>query len=203
MKWDSSSPAATRRLTHAFPASPQEDSTWIRTNATSWWNTCRTLPVPAAAIPADEKIASQIKAGEATFRSIGCASCHLPKLGEVEGIFSDLLLHDMGPQLGDGDTYTVFAGEPPRADVLDPANADRARSPTGVTSAREWRTPPLWGLRDSAPYLHDGRAAGISEAITLHGGQAATAARRFAELPPRRRQQLEAFLTSLVPPSDD
>ncbi len=109
----------------------------------------------------------------------------------------------MGPQLGDGDAYTVFAGEPPRADILDPANADRARPATGIASAREWRTPPLWGLRDSAPYLHDGRAEGISEAITMHGGQGAAAAKRFAELPSRRRQQLEAFLKSLVPPSAD
>ena len=142
----------------------------------------RNLPVPVATKPADDKDAAQIKAGEATFKSIGCASCHLPKLGEVEGIYSDLLLHDMGPQLADADTYTVFAGEPPRADRPEPA--DRARPRTDAASAREWRTPPLWGLRDSGPYLHDGRAAGIAEAITLHAGQGAASARRFAELPP-------------------
>jgi RNA polymerase sigma factor (sigma-70 family) len=161
----------------------------------------RSLPVPVATKPADDKIVSQIKAGEATFKTIGCASCHLPKLGEVEGIFSDLLLHDMGTQLGDSDTYTVFAGEPPRAGVPEPA--DRSRPGTGTASAREWRTPPLWGLRDSGPYLHDGRAAGIAEAITMHAGQGATAARRFADLPQKRKQQLEAFLMSLAPPTVD
>jgi RNA polymerase sigma factor (sigma-70 family) len=163
----------------------------------------RSLPVPMAAKPVDDRIASQIKAGEATFKTIGCVTCHLPKLGGVEGIYSDLLLHDMGPALGDADTYTVFAGEPRSAAGPEPANPDRARPGTDAASAREWRTPPLWGLRASAPYLHDGRAAGISEAIAMHGGQGATAARRFAELPPRRRQQLEEFLMSLAPPPAD
>ncbi len=163
----------------------------------------RSLPVPIAAKPADDRIASQIKAGEATFKTIGCATCHLPKLGGVDGIFSDLLLHDMGPALGDADTYTVFADEPRRAGGSEPANPDRARPGTDAASAREWRTPPLWGLRASGPYLHDGRATGIPEAITMHGGQGATAARRFAELSPRRRQQLEAFLMSLAPPPAD
>jgi CxxC motif-containing protein (DUF1111 family) len=163
----------------------------------------RSLPVPASTEPADEEAVSQIKAGEATFKSIGCASCHLPKLGQVDGIYSDLLLHDMGPRLGDADTYTVFDGEPPRVGGPEPTDPDRTRPATGIASPLEWRTPPLWGLRDSAPYLHDGRAAGISEAITMHGGQGATAARRFANLPQRRRQQLEAFLKSLTAPASD
>ena len=68
------------------------------------------------------------------------------------------------------------------------------RNELGTASLREWRTPPLWGVRDSGPYLHDGRAATLAEAIRLHAGQGATAARRFAELSPRRKQQLEAFL---------
>jgi RNA polymerase sigma factor (sigma-70 family) len=163
----------------------------------------RSFPAPVATRPADDKVFSQVKAGEATFKTIGCTACHLPKLGVVEGIYSDLLLHDMGPALADADTYTVFSGEPLRAVGPEPVTPDRARPGTEAASAREWRTPPLWGLRASGPYLHDGRAAGISEAITMHGGQGATAARRFAELPPRRRQQVEAFLTSLAPSSAD
>jgi CxxC motif-containing protein (DUF1111 family) len=34
----------------------------------------------------------------------------------------------------------------------------------------EWRTAPLWGVADSGPYLHDGRANSLAEAIELHGG---------------------------------
>jgi CxxC motif-containing protein (DUF1111 family) len=161
----------------------------------------RNLAVPVVKRSADDKEATQTKAGEATFKSIGCANCHLPKLGQAEGIYSDLLLHDMGAQLADADTYTVFSGEPSREDR---AEADaRTRAPTDATSAREWRTPPLWGLRDSAPYLHDGRAFGIAQAVALHAGQAAPSARRFSELSAKRKQQLEAFLMSLAAPDSD
>jgi RNA polymerase sigma factor (sigma-70 family) len=161
----------------------------------------RNLPVPVVTKTADNKDAAQIKAGETTFKSIGCANCHLPKLGPVDGIFSDLLLHDMGSQLADADSYTVFAGESPRAER--PEATARTRATTDATSAREWRTPPLWGLRDSAPYLHDGQAAGIAQAIALHAGQGASSAHRFVDLPPRRKEQLEAFLKSLTSPEAD
>ena len=158
----------------------------------------RNLPVPITVKADGDKDNAQIKAGESSFKAIGCTNCHLPKLGDVEGIYSDLLLHDMGSQLADADTYTVFSGEPPQA--VRAGLVDRVRGATDAASAREWRTPPLWGLRDSAPYLHDGRAASIAEAIMLHGGQGSSSARRFAELPPRRKQQIEAFLMSLTPP---
>jgi RNA polymerase sigma factor (sigma-70 family) len=161
----------------------------------------RSLPAPVAITPAADKDSAPIKAGESTFKSIGCAGCHIPKLGQVDGIYSDLLLHDMGPQLGDSDTYTVFVGESSRAG--GPAVTDRPGAGTGLATAREWRTPPLWGLRNSAPYLHDGRAATIAQAITLHAGQGAISARRYAELAARRKQQIEAFLLSLAAPGAD
>ena len=161
----------------------------------------RRLPVPVVIKLADEKDAAQSKAGETNFKSIGCTACHMPKLGDVDGFYSDLLLHDMGPQLGDSDAYTVFANEPAQAERLPAAGLARADS--GTTPNREWRTPPLWGIRDSGPYLHDGRAATIAEAIRLHAGQGAPSARRYAELSPRRKQQIDAFLSSLAPPSAD
>ena len=164
----------------------------------------RSLPVPVTIKPAGAA-AAQWKTGEAIFKSIGCAACHTPKLGDVEGIYSDLLLHDMAPQLGgSGASYTgSFAREPsPAANLPAKGHARAARSPAPVL-ASEWRTPPLWGVRDSGPYLHDGRAATIAQAITLHSGQAAAAARRYAELSPLGRQQIEGFLTSLAAPSAD
>ena len=67
---------------------------------------------------------------------------------------------------------------------------------------REWRTPPLWGVRDSGSYLHDGRAVTLDQAIALHGGQGKDPATRYFGLSPRRRQQVGAFLKSLVAPVD-
>jgi CxxC motif-containing protein (DUF1111 family) len=58
-------------------------------------------------------------------------------------------------------------------------------------------------LRDSAPYLHDGRAGTIPDAVALHGGEGMMAAEAFFKLEPRERQQVELFLQSLAAPSQD
>ena len=64
----------------------------------------------------------------------------------------------------------------------------------------EWRTPPLWGVADSAPYLHDGRAATLEEAIRLHGGQGRDAALAFGALGRDDQANLIAFLKALRAP---
>ena len=74
------------------------------------------------------------------------------------------------------------------------------RSPKFGAGPREWRTPPLWGLRDSAPYMHDGRAKTIGDAILAHDGEGAEAAQAFENLMPGQRKQLEIFLQSLTAP---
>lgn len=154
------------------------------------------LPSPVASTPAG-KTDRQVKAGAALFKSIGCAQCHVPKLGEVDGIYSDLLLHEMSPELADTGFYGIFAEA---ADALNPPRRPAGRPAEVGARVREWRTPPLWGLCDSAPYMHDGRADTILQAIALHGGQGAASAQRFASLSARERQQVEAFLLSLAAP---
>ena len=88
-----------------------------------------------------------------------------------------------------------------RSAPISGAPAD-AKRPTGPATRQEWRTPPLWGFRDSGPYLHDGRAATLEEAVALHGGEAANSAREFFGLAPRERQQVNAFLKTLAAPVD-
>ena len=63
----------------------------------------------------------------------------------------------MGPDLADSGTYYG---------AIDPPSGS-----AGGAKSEEWRTPPLWGIRDSGPYLHDGRADTLDEAVALHGGQ--------------------------------
>jgi CxxC motif-containing protein (DUF1111 family) len=78
-----------------------------------------------------------------------------------------------------------------------------AKEPKGARK-NEWRTPPLWGVRDSGPYLHDGRAQTIEQAVAMHGGQGAASAQKFFLLSQQERLQVEAFLKSLVaPPASD
>jgi CxxC motif-containing protein (DUF1111 family) len=81
--------------------------------------------------------------------------------------------------------------------------ADDATEKTAVTwddLQREWRTPPLWGIADTAPYLHDGRAETLEAAILWHGGEAQESRDLFAGLKSSEKEQLLAFLSSLRAP---
>jgi len=120
--------------------------------------------------------------GERIFTEIGCAACHVPKLVTGKspvralsrrpvGAFTDLLLHDMGPEL---------------ADVC-----------LGLATPSEFRTEPLMGVRLKSTFLHDGRAASLEEAIRLHDGEGKGARDRFDALPEARRQSLLRFLKTL------
>jgi CxxC motif-containing protein (DUF1111 family) len=130
--------------------------------------------------------------GYAVFQSIGCATCHARALGNIDGIYSDLLLHDLGDRISAAGGY----GSPPSVSDLAESNGQpRTSGPAGPT---EWRTAPLWGIADSAPYLHDGRAETLDAAIRLHGGEAATTAERYGKLERGDRRALLQFLHSLV-----
>lgn len=145
----------------------------------------RTLAVPARRdVGADDT-----DRGQELFEQTGCGSCHVAELrtgpsdipaldDQVIRPYSDLLLHDMGPDLAD----------------------DR---PDGDATGREWRTPPLWGIglvetvNGHTRFLHDGRARNMLEAILWHGGEAEAAREDFADLPERDRKAVLAFLESL------
>jgi CxxC motif-containing protein (DUF1111 family) len=142
----------------------------------------RSLPPPVSPDPSDAQAAA-VAEGRRLFHSAGCASCHIPDLGSVRGIYSDLLLHDMGEELSDRGSY----------DTENSASRDYLKR-------GEWRTPPLWGVRDSVPYLHDGRARSLAQAVALHGGQGAVSAHRFRALGPGQQSQVLAFLNSLAAP---
>jgi CxxC motif-containing protein (DUF1111 family) len=166
------------------------------------------LPRPVQRVPETPQHAAEITAGQKLFASVGCTGCHLPKLGDVEGIYSDLLLHDMGQSLSDAGFYGTIAPDPiagKKPGDLPVLGAvvetkTREKAPKVGAGTREWRTPPLWGLRDSAPYLHDGRAETIEDAVVLHHGEGLIAAQAFSQLAPRERMQIELFLQSLTAP---
>jgi RNA polymerase sigma factor (sigma-70 family) len=146
----------------------------------------RRLPAPVVVDPTGPRGTAEMADGRRLLTQIGCTDCHTASLGSVRGIYSDLLLHDMGPSLSDSGMY--YGG------------GDGPFTPGGPL-ATEWRTPPLWGFRDSGPYLHDGRARTLEEAVALHGGQGTTSAKRFFKLAARDQFRIEAFLKSLVAPA--
>ncbi|MFZ3034732.1 MAG: di-heme oxidoredictase family protein [Parvibaculum sp.] len=146
----------------------------------------RTLAVPARRHADDP----QVVAGSRLFASIGCAACHTPTMvtghkadpislaNQTIHPFTDLLLHDMGPELADG-------------------------RPDYEATGSEWRTPPLWGIglipqvNGHQRLLHDGRANGVAEAILWHGGEGAAAQARFKALNAADRASLVAYVNSL------
>ena len=118
--------------------------------------------------------------GEDLFARVGCEVCHhsgFRAMSEVRAIngqrvdaFSDFLLHDIGT--GDG----IVQGD---------------------ARGNEIRTAPLWGVSESAPYLHDGSAPTTSDAIERHGRQADPARRAFLDLSVDEQRALLAFLDSI------
>jgi CxxC motif-containing protein (DUF1111 family) len=144
------------------------------------------LPRPSERPPTERRSRQHIEDGKQLFHSVGCAECHTPNIGSVEGLYSDLLLHRMGAELIGGGSYN----QPSQPQVPSPEQP----------RPDEWRTPPLWGVADSAPYMHDGRAANLDEAIRLHRGQGQTANNNYQRLTEVERAQLVAFLRTLKAP---
>jgi CxxC motif-containing protein (DUF1111 family) len=159
------------------------------------------LPPPQRMTPTDPAAAEMAARGEERFEKIGCADCHVPQVAEIAGIYSDLLLHDLGEGLEDPVPANPAQGTAGSASYY--GGADSLLVTASPEQRREWRTPPLWGVRDNAPYLHDGRAQTFSEAIAWHGGQAARSARDFRRLPKDEREEIIAFLNCLTAPTPE
>ena len=73
----------------------------------------KNIPAPAEHKAINKQESEILSAGKKQFAAVGCANCHAEKLGEVAGIYSDLLLHDMGEDLGDSGNYGSFVPDAP------------------------------------------------------------------------------------------
>lgn len=136
----------------------------------------------------------EVMRGQTLFHEADCASCHRPRYttgtppfpalsspkvsGQTIWPYTDLLLHDMGPELADG-------------------------RPDFAANGRQWKTPPLWGIgliRDVNGHLrllHDGRANGVMEAILWHGGEADASRQHVLRMSKADRDALVKFVESL------
>ena len=131
--------------------------------------------------------------GKELFATVGCAVCHVPNLGGVNGVYTDFLLYTVEdpPLPGSRNGYS----EPPIQLQLPP-RPDEDPKPS------EWKTPALWGVADSAPYLHDGSAPTLRDAILRHRGDAKGVTKKFEELNREDQSALIAFLGTLKAPPD-
>jgi CxxC motif-containing protein (DUF1111 family) len=113
--------------------------------------------------------------GFTLFKQSGCLGCHaVLKDGDGRPVraYTDLLLHDLGPELDDG--------------IAE-----------GAARSSEWRTAPLWDVAanlQAGGLMHDGRARSIAEAVRWHGGEAANARTAFTAMSPKKRKLIETFL---------
>ena len=114
-----------------------------------------------------------------------------PNLGGVKGVYSDFLLYVLEDPSATGG-FDQYGPEPP---------AESAR-PSYVPDPQQWKTPPLWGVADSAPYLHDGSAATLIDAIRRHQGEAKGVTTAYQALPAVDQAAVVKFLESLKAPPD-
>ncbi len=146
-------------------------------------------PAPSRDAPGG---ADSIARGRKLFTDTGCALCHTPTLNtgnaavaalrnQPVNLFSDLLVHDMGPGLADGVSQ-------------------------GQAGPREFRTAPLWGVGQRLFFLHDGRTSDLREAIRAHrsgsfltfnASEANAVIKNFNRLQDNQKQDVLNFLRSL------
>lgn len=143
----------------------------------------RLLAPPTPELPANVK-SDSVARGKTRFSEVGCVLCHTESMTTGQSaiaalsnkpvpLFSDLLVHEMGPQLAD--------------DVSQ-----------GLAGNCEFRTAPLWGVGERIFFLHDGRTKDLIEAINLHATPAGMATnpdgrRRRTDGTSEANQSIDAF----------
>ena len=164
--------------------------------------------------PVQTRLDPAARAGQTLFDAAGCGECHIPFL-ETRGRVLEYRVPDV--PFGGEVYYSVdlsrapvkFPNAPKRG-VRVPLFADLKRHNMGPGLAESFgseldaffTTARLWGIWDTAPYLHDGRATTLVEAITLHGGEAQPARDAFVAFTDAEKAQLLAYLATLRTPTN-
>src|SRR5581483_6832313 len=130
--------------------------------------------------------------GSVQFVNIGCSLCHTPSMQTgkssvialsniTANLYSDLLVHHMGPGLADNIVQGYAGGD-------------------------EFRTAPLWGLGKRIFFLHDGRTKDLLQVIQDHyslgngqygNSEANAVVNNFNALSVQNQQDIVNFLRSL------
>jgi hypothetical protein len=185
------------------------------------------LGIPTIKVPESTRLKIAWAQGKRHFKDLGCAACHVPflripvhSLDLFQSNLSDSLTIDLKQGAQDpkprqldfspNQYGQIFRGYPlfaftdfkrhdmganlaePRAEILPDGS--------GSVPGSMWLTRPLWGLADTAPYLHDGRAQTVDEAILWHGGEAQSARHLYAVSTQKEQAELRVFLMSLSRP---
>jgi mono/diheme cytochrome c family protein len=144
-------------------AKMKDDGTQVR-QITAYVATLKTPDVANA--PANQL-------GRDLFASTGCEECHTARFHTGSApLYSDFLIHDMGPNLDDG----IIQGQAQGVD---------------------WRTTALHGAGLRKRFMHDGRALTIAAAIVDHDGEATSAVGKYRALDAASKRALIDFVDHL------
>jgi hypothetical protein len=172
------------------------------------------LEAPIVRPPRDPGLVDAFAGGRSYFDTVGCSGCHVPTLELDDPEFDVWQAADVDRPpfvidvAKDGDGRKIepkYAGQTTSylvhlfSDLKrhDMGAALATPSAQGAIPARVFLTRPLWGLADTAPYLHDGRAPTVHDAIVLHGGEATAARDAYVALDEKARASVRVFLASL------
>lgn len=154
--------------------------------------------------------------GVPAFENIGCADCHirslpldsthyvLPSRTGGKPIDVDLAAEGAKPRLkrdAEGRFRVQLFSDLKRHDVGDElvqSEHQADANPHKQISARMFLTAPLWGVARTGPYLHDGHAPSLEQAILHHGGEAEAARKKFEALDDAGRAPIRVYLMSLT-----
>ncbi len=164
--------------------------------------------------PERRGITASARRGEEVFEAIGCAECHVPRLTTDSRILTYAF-----PEVAEDPSANIFyrydlAAAPTSFQPTDgggvsvPLFADLKRHDLGPGLSESFgsdldsffTTARLWGVADTAPYLHDGRALTLGAAIRAHGGEAEESRDAFVALSNEEKADLLRFLRTLRTP---
>ncbi|HYC53745.1 MAG TPA: di-heme oxidoredictase family protein [Candidatus Binatia bacterium] len=155
--------------------------------------------------PTTTSFAVDFQRGRQHFHELGCAGCHKPMMVLESPVLTleGLPPIDLSEQMrAPGLRYDSNLGGYPVwlfSDLKrhDMGKANTARHFQRGVAPEQYLTPRLWGVADSAPYLHDGRAPSFDYAIAGHDGEGRQARRKFARLSGEEKGALRVYLMSM------
>lgn len=172
--------------------------------------------------PRQARVRGAAREGEILFNTIGCADCHIPQMNTETRHLPYKLIGSPEAPFEDS-FYSVNLTRPPmsfrrnqQGGIQVNMFSDLKRHFMGTELSEtfflatdqqneEFITPRLWGIADTAPYLHDGRALTLFEAISLHdnpGSEAAFAGQNFKALSEEDQTNLVSYLFTLRTPTN-
>jgi len=156
------------------PTLPLEDPVWRYTSS------------GGATLAIDLTDHDALGAGRPALEADGSVLVHL---------WGDLKRHDLGEESHEPLDQPVDLSKPNYEDGGFAAHLDETLAPI---PKELMLTTELWGVRDTAPWWHDGSSPTIEDAILRHGGEAQASRDAYAALTADEQSQVLAFLNSLV-----